>query len=248
MLYLLLFKMLPSRCLEVFCSVCEWDICDQTINEIVCEDSTGLSLSNTQSSCYDLFNIGIASVACFIAIITCVFTILMFILVKRQLLGGDKNHRTLMTETSKHVEKIKDQILNTSLIKLMEKKQNLKSCCDSLFEFLCDHQNLLKEGPAVQKEKDLFPIVKDTDKEICSICEMISVFGVPDESLGNYKTQIVEDLQKLQVENVIASNFDEMGKWLDGFQENYSSFIEEINVAVNKIKETIKNQTNDHNI
>ena len=155
--------MLPSRCLEVFCSVCEWDICDQTINEIVCEDSTGLSLSNTQSSCYDLFNIGIASVACFIAIITCVFTILMFILVKRQLLGGDKNHRTLMTETSKHVEKIKDQILNTSLIKLMEKKQNLKSCCDSLFEFLCDHQNLLKEGPAVQKEKDLFPIVKDTD-------------------------------------------------------------------------------------
>ena len=209
----------------------------------------GLSLLNTQPNCFDWWSFGIAAFACAVAVVTCIFTIYMYILLKQQVvdqltqsLKNDENNKLSLEKSSKHVEEINNQILNNSLIKLIEKKHSINNNYDYLCDYLSEHSSLLKDGPVVMKEGSLAPIIIDIERNLGSVNEIMKVFDVWNNTLEKASKAINDSLDELKTEDVIASNFDETDKWLQRFRENETMLSHAIDNAVAQIKERIKHK------
>lgn len=209
----------------------------------------GLTLLNIQQNCFDWWNFGIAIFACVVAVVTCIFTVYMYVLLKQQVvdqlsqsLMNEENNKLSLEKSRKHVEEINIQILNNSLIKLIEKKHKINNNYDYLCDYLSEHSSLLKDGPVVMKEGSLAPIIIDIERNLGSVNEIMKVFDVWNNTLEEASTAISDSLDELKTEDVIASNFDEIDKWLQRFRENETMLSHAIDNAVAQIKERIKHK------
>lgn len=243
-------KLVTSGLLEEFQSGVAWEKpLAHSVNESLGSGFKGFTLLNIQPSCFEWWNFGIAVFACVVALITCVFTIYMVYLVKKQIVdqikisnANNEKHKAVMENTDKHVEEINRQILNNSLISIIEKKQSFKRSCDYLCDYLYEHQYLLKDGPIAQKEKALDQSIKSIEQEMGVLYEIITVFGVWDKSLEESSSAMNGLLEKMRSEDTIASDYDEIANWLKGFNIKEMTFIDTIDKAVETIKEEIKHE------
>ncbi len=243
-------KLVTSSLLEEFLSGVAWENpLTHSVNESLGSRSKGLTLLNIQPSCFDWWNFGIAVFACAVAVVTCIFTIYMYVLLKQQVvdqlsqsLKNEENNKLSLEKSRKHVEEINIQILNNSLIKLIEKKHNINNNYDYLCDYLSEHSSLLKDGPVVMKEGSLAPIIIDIERNLGSVNEIMKVFDVWNNTLEDASKAISDSLDELKTEDVIASNFDETDKWLQRFSENETMLSHAIDNAVAQIKERIKHK------
>ena len=84
-------KMVTSDLLEEFLSnAIRENSLKQHMNESLNLGNKGFTLLNTHLGCFDRWNLGIAIFGCAVAVITCVFTIYMTYLVKKQIVDQIK--------------------------------------------------------------------------------------------------------------------------------------------------------------
>lgn len=198
------------------------------------------------TSSIDWWVLSVSIIACIIAFITCIYTIYMYFLVKQQVvvqlqesLNNEAAKKTVEERTRIHVEEINNQILNNSLIKLIEKKHDFNNNYDYIYDYLSENSSLLKDGPVIMKANNLSQIIKDIEKDLGSIYEMIKVFKVNNELLDNASTAILMSMKELKSQDIIASNYTETDAWLASFNKNKTTFLDAIEHAVEQIKEQI---------
>lgn len=197
-------------------------------------------------SSIDCWVLSVSIIACIIAFITCIYTIYMYFLVKQQVvvqlqesLNNEAAKKTVEERTRIHVEEINNQILNNSLIKLIEKKHDFNNNYDYIYDYLSENSSLLKDGPVIMKANNLSQIIKDIEKDLSSIYEMIKVFEVNNELLDNASAAILMSMKELKSQDIIASNYTETDAWLASFNKNKTTFLDAIEHAVEQIKEQI---------
>lgn len=211
---------------------------------------------SVQPSCFDWSGFGVAIFACVVAIITCVFTILMYRYVKKQLdlakeqlekqiEENEKNEeekKESMAKTTKYVEQVKNQILNNTLVNLVEKKQQFLQDYDYLYSYLSENPDLLKKGKVYQKVGDLRKIIDDIIVRLDSIKDILGLFIIQNDSLINCYDSITNSIEELKNKEIIAHNMLEEDDWLDNLLKNRKDLTEEIEKAIEQIKDDIKSQ------
>lgn len=211
---------------------------------------------SVQPSCFDWSGFVIAIFACVVAIITCVFTILMYRYVKKQLdlakeqldkqiEENEKNEaerKESMTKTTRYVEQVKNQILNNTLVNLVEKKQNFLQDYDYLYSYLSENPDLLKKGKVYQKVGDLRKTIDDIIVRLDSIKDILGLFIIQNDSLINSYDSITNSIDELKNKEIIAHNMIEGDEWLNNLLKNKENLTDEIENAIEQIKNDIKFQ------
>lgn len=228
----------------------------QQNHSLYCSELGGPETLTIQPGCFDWSSFGVALFACLIAILTCVFTILMYRYVKRQLdlaetqlINQIKDNKTneqtrinSMNATKTYVEQIKLQILNNSLINLIEKKQRFLQDYDYIHGYLSEHSILLKEGPVIQKDTSLRKTIDNIIVNLCLINDILALFEKNNDLVVHLSDTINTYIEELKNKEVIASDMDDIDKWLDEFhntEDNYSRMVEQ---AIEQIKNNIKQE------
>lgn len=207
-----------------------------------------------QPSCFDWSSFGVALFACLVAIITCVFTILMYIYVKKQLNAAEEQltnqittnetneeeRKIVMNNTKNFVEQINLQILNNSLINLVEKKQRFLQDYDFLHVYLSENSILLKEGPVVQKAKELRLTIDNIVVNLKLINEILALFNKKNDILVKSYDSIVKSFEDLITKDTIATDMNMIDDWLDMFKKMETDYASEVEQAIEQIKNEIK--------
>lgn len=210
----------------------------------------------TQPGCFELGNFGVTLVACIVAIITCVFTILMYHYVKKQLELARKQledqwttskineeaRKESMDKTTQYVGQVKNQILNNTLVNLVEKKQQFLQDYDYLYGYLSENPYLLKSGKIYQKVSDLRKTIDGIVVRLDSIKDILGLFIKQNDSLSNCYDNITNSIDELKNKEIIAHNMVEEDNWLDDFLKNRKDLTIEIDKAIEQIKNDIKIQ------
>lgn len=205
-----------------------------------------------QPSWFDWSNFSVALFACLVAIITCVFTILMYFYVKEQLNAtkvqltnqintneiNEIERKKVMDNTKNYVEQINLQILNNSLINLVEKKQRFLQDYDFLHGYLSQHSILLKEGPVIQKENMLRQTIDNIVVNLCLIDDILALFDKNNDSLVSIT--INNYIEEIKSRETIATDMDSIDNWLEGFKKTEIDYSQEVEQAIEQIKNDIK--------
>lgn len=214
-----------------------------------------------QPGCFDWSGFGVATFACIIAIVTCIFTILMYKKVKQQLkvandqlvtnynqvqtqmkrnAEDEKNREKVMTDTKKYVGQINLQIINNSLIDLVEKRQRIIQDYDYLHNYLSKNSYLLEDGPVLLKDKTLRPIIDNIVVNLHLIRDILNLFTFDNKSFISIYDTIINSFEELKSKEKIATNMDNVDKWLDDFKSQEIDFTKEVNNSIEQIKNDIK--------
>jgi len=207
-----------------------------------------------QPGCFDWSSFGVALLACIISIITCVFTVRMYHYVKKQLdtaekqlkkqietdKENEKGRKRVMDDTKGYVGQINLQILNNSLINLVEKRQRFLQDYDFLHGYLSQHSILLKEGPVIQKEISLRQTIDNIIVNLCLINDILALFDKKNDSLVLIYNTINCYIEKIKNEETIATDMDGIDNWLDEFKETEIAYSQEVEQAIEQIKNDIK--------
>lgn len=233
----------------------------QQNHSLYCSELGGTETLTIQPGCFDWSGFGVATFACIIAIVTCVFTILMYVKVKKQLkvandqlvtnydqvqaqitknAEDEKNREKVMNDTRKYVGQINLQILNNSLIDLVEKRQRIIQDYDYLHNYLSKNSYLLENGPVLLKDKTLRPIIDNIVVNLHLIRDILNLFTFDNKSFISIYDTIINSFEELKSKEKIATNMDNVDKWLDDFKSQEIDFTKEVNNTIEQIKNDIK--------
>lgn len=207
-------------------------------------------------ACYDVGNLSIATVACIVAVITCVFTILMYQYVKKQLELAkaqlEKQWETneineiarqeYVAKATQYVWQVKNLILNNTMVDLVEKKQQLLQDYDYLYGYLIKNPDVLKKGKVYLNVNELRKTIDNLAVRLDSILDIIGLFISHSDSLTNCYIKTSNSIKDLKNKDIIAHNMIEEDDWLNQFYENRKDLIIEVENAIEHIKNDIKSQ------
>lgn len=211
-----------------------------------------ISLYNLIGTFCDFY---ISLFSCAISIITCIFTILMYILVDTQLKEqikqfNENENKDINTknEIKIHVDEIKKQILIDSLTSFLEKKQRFIYCYDILYEQLKSKkmylvkqvdEDLAKESDELEKRNAFYDIVVDdlikVDVNLNYLKDMISIIDKKETDIMN-KINVLNSLfNEIRTRNGVVKGLKDIDSWLSTMNKNKESLIDSLNVFFTKI-------------
>lgn len=163
----------------------------------------------------------------------------------KQIEENEKNEterKKSMAKTTKYVEQVKNQILNNTLVNLVEKKQNFLQDYDYLYSYLSENPDLLKKGKVYQKVGDMRKTIDDIIVRLDSIKDILGLFIIQNDSLINCYDSITNSIDELKNKEIIAHNMIEGDEWLNNLLKNKENLTNEIEKAIEQIKNDIKFQ------
>lgn len=234
---------------------------------LICKTCTSLLLS----SFFDWSNHCIDVVSIFIALITCVFTICMYGLVKIQLrdqlnqFNENKEHDiTVREETKTYINQIKQQILIDSWASLLQKKYDFIYHFDEFIIQLKSRKTCLvkkkkdenkerteEEKKAFEKElekrknyyKGVTRCIIDVENILGYLQDMIEVIDKDNQEVRNENIIIKQKLGDIKKREGVAEDLPGVELWLRELKKNKNDLI----MAIDKSYSSIINQINEDN-
>ena len=216
-----------------------------SVNESLRRGVNEVSLLNIQPSCFDWLSFCIATFACAVAVVTCVFTIYMYILVKTQLSVqikqfGDTQEKDIMVrnETKAYVNQIRIHFVNETMVRLLDKIIDFKES----FELLCDniskHKTQLLRKPNYECVETMLQDVKSVEYYLSVIKDTFLLLNKDDQIIKDKTNDFTSLLNELKKEGV-ANELKEVETWLIVIKEKSNGLMQVFDHSYNLIKQEI---------
>ena len=235
---------------------------------LICKTCSPLLLSpfcDWSNHCIDIVSI-------FIAIITCIFTICMYGLVKIQLkdqlnqFNENKKRDIVVREKTKlYINQIKQQILTDSWASLLQKKYDFIYHFDEfIIQLISKKTCLVKKKKGGKKErtkeekkawenelkkrndyyKDVTRCIIDVENNLGYLQDMIEVVDKDNQEVRNISIIIKQKLEDIKKREGVAEDLSGVELWLVGLKKNKIDFIMAIDKSYNNIIDQINKDDN----
>lgn len=195
---------------------------------------------------FDYMSLWIAIITCTIAIVTCFVACLQLKMQRKEFNDNQEKDKILRLETKTYVNQIRNQILNNSLIRIIENKYSLLEYYSNLYNHLSKNKTLLLKTNQYGYEKK---IIHDINKIQCIlnvIKDTLSVFEKGGTRIRETKDvkHVLEEmmiiLRTIEKQEGVGDNLIEIDNWLKRTKEIENEFVKAIDKSYECIRTEIK--------
>lgn len=195
---------------------------------------------------FDYMSLWIAIITCTIAIVTCFVACLQLKMQRKEFNDNQEKDKILRLETKTYVNQIRNQILNNSLIRIIENKYSLLEYYSNLYNHLSKNKTLLLKTNQYGYEKK---IIHDINKIQCIlnvIKDTLSVFEKEGTRIRETKDvkHVLEEmmiiLRTIEKQEGVGDNLIEIDNWLKRTKEIENEFVKAIDKSYECIRTEIK--------
>ena len=213
----------------------------QSANEPLCDTVREVAGQGFQTNSFDRWSLVIAIIACAVAVITCIVAVFQLRHQIKQFNESQERDDKVRKETKSYINQIRVQILNNSLLCLIDKKHDFLEGYNDLYKYFLSHSTQLLNDLKIKYDEIVFTNIRKIDYNLNIIEDTICFLGEA-QSVEEKSRVFVSLLKEIKKQEGVAADLKEVELWLSKFENAKNELIQAIDNSYNSIKQSINNK------